>query len=398
MKKQVQIIMNILIPIAAFGIGLFGLNKEESIINYSIIERSISSAKDVNSEKIKKHLLINQSANHTATLGLINSGNKMENEVRIKIRLNTKCLSVFTIPQKKEMPTFIEIEQLKNNSTQINARIGKFNTNRKFEIVINANSNNNIISSVDISSMDGNVVWRKSLSEVEPYSKYDILKIPFLLFVLWVIINIVRFFYIKNKEKQNKRRYNVINIVKKSNEDCDFSQQQKTPKEVKFGKKYIFIINRVDMICVNEGEYYFQMDFTLRAEGRNLFIDSMRINNFTPFTSQSDGIAKSDLYLYRLVKSNGIGYLHQGIKQRLIDKIILDLFKQDTYEVENLELKSDTQLKFTMIDKIMSVRLPDGYDEMPTKEWTLIIKYNSNKEIAIPFLFNIKDYTRLCYH
>lgn len=401
MKKQYIIIMNYLIPIVSIILGFLSLNENRSMINYSIVEDRIIIPQNIDNNDIKQLLDIYQIPNHSAKISLINSGNMADDEVKLKIKLANKAISISTNPDLKEKPLFINIKDISEDSTLINIVLDKFLPNNKFDIIINAiTTDSSLISKTEITSTNGDVKQIEDIHNARRLSKFDILIIPIAIIIIWLITNIIIRIIKKGKQKESKKQisipHNDNKIVSnlKSIKDEPTLRQLKLPLVIDI-EEYLIVINRANMRCIEEGDYCFQIDIKFRANEKKLFIDRIILKNDKCFTTDKQGKEIKQIEIFGLIKSENIDYTDQDIPYyEEIDRI----FKTKTiYKTNEIKIEKDEQEEFSMIAILNSIRLMDGYDELPLRGWNLDITYNSNKNIKIPLLFNIRDYKSWYY-
>lgn len=401
MKKQLIIIMNYLIPITSLIIGILSLNENRSIINYSIVEDRIIIPQDINNNDIKQLFDIHQIPNHSAKISLINSGNMTDDEVKLKIKLANKAISISTNPAPSEKPLFVNIKDISEDSTLINIVLDNFLPNNKFDIIINAITiDRSLISETEITSTNGSVKQIEDMHNVRGISKFDILKIPIVVIIIWLIVNIIICIKKREKQKGSKKQMSIphtdngIPSNLKSIKDKPTLQQLKLPLVIEVEKDLI-IINRANMRCIEEGDYCFQIDIKFRANEKKIFIDRIILKNNGYFTTDKQGKEIKQIEMLRLIKSENTDYTDQDISYY---EEIARIFKTKTiYKTNEIKIEKDEQAEFSMIGILNSIRLMDGYDELPLRGWNLDITYNSNKNIIVPFLFNIRDYKSWYY-
>jgi len=384
-------LINIIIPIFAFGLAFLALNDKSSRVYYSISETSINIPEAFDNSKIESTLRDNRIPNFITEIKIVNKGNTVEEELKLKIDLTKSCLYFKTNPSKSENPIFVEIDSIKTDTTSLYIVLKKLNINKTFSIQIGAISNESIVKRFDINSINGVNYLVNDISQVKDWSKYDVLKWPVLIIVSWLFIVLMVFLqkrYIRFRIKPQEKALQV------SERNEETSTGEFKPIEFSFGN-YLIIITKAVFRCVNEGLYDFQINIKIRAEDNNLFLESIKVRNKQDFIS-FDGRESNYIGIRKFISDTNEDFIN-GTNEQVSNKI-KDLFKGNSVKVlSNYRIEKDSQQELVLIDRIETTRFMDCYDEMPQFNWKLEIGFNSNNKVDIPFDFEIRNYERWQY-
>lgn len=144
-----------------------------------------------------------------------------------------------------------------------------------------------------------------------------------------------------------------------------------------FKKGKIEILDNELTIRPTPTNFDFQLDLRLRANGDNITINEIYLENDKTFSGYDD-IKSIELKVPIEYKQISI----QNLSQELTKEQTIELIKNSTSRISDLKIDKESNRSFTFIDRISNVRFSDGYEDTPKKGWKIRIKYDKTELIA----------------
>lgn len=131
--------------------------------------------------------------------------------------------------------------------------------------------------------------------------------------------------------------------------------------------------------CYSEGFYGFQIDGSIQAHGGDLYLKKIFIKNENALFYDE----QRELEFYKLINYS----LHDLLvsDEQDIKKEIEKVFSNKIY-VRDKKIENNESFSFTFFGTFNSFRLMDGWEDIPLKNWVLVIEHNQGKT-SLPFNF-----------
>lgn len=140
-------------------------------------------------------------------------------------------------------------------------------------------------------------------------------------------------------------------------------------------------------IYFTEGEYIIQLDVRMRANGENVSLRHVYLKNKNTFTGSSMNPKK--LLEFK-------SYIHQDIfeltdKAKEADDFLKHYYAGNSRPLLDLIIDNGHNLSVSFVQSFCSVREPDGYDDLQTRGWELVVQYNVDDEVSLPLTLHPLD-------
>ena len=128
-----------------------------------------------------------------------------------------------------------------------------------------------------------------------------------------------------------------------------------------------------------------QLEFKLRAQ-KEVTIRSIQLMNKEGFLG--DWCSDNTLFIHKLFYHPK--YDINIIKTKDFDSIIESAYSTEKLiDVKDYSLRENEQETLSFIDIMTLGRYPDGYGDLPNKDWSLLIEYNIDEKTEIPVPFTL---------
>lgn len=143
----------------------------------------------------------------------------------------------------------------------------------------------------------------------------------------------------------------------------------------------------LQMRCVTEGEFQMQLQFRLRAGKEDVYLREVALVNEEAFTGNM-GDVRSGLKLLKFTEWGKLEIAHETIDG--FYKRGKDLYKSTAaVKIMDLCIKAGEQKSMAFHDGVMSTRMPDGYEDMPRRGWSVRVAYNRDSVAVFPLQLSI---------
>lgn len=134
-------------------------------------------------------------------------------------------------------------------------------------------------------------------------------------------------------------------------------------------------------ICLEEGDYIIQLNVRLRAEGDNVSLRQIFLCNKREFHGTT---------FQPLKQMEFKSFIKQSLFELSSDETVAQKYLKEDYNKYSLSIMDTTiengyNLSVSFVQFFHTIRQMDGYDELPLKGWALLVKYNVDSEVTIPF-------------
>jgi len=146
--------------------------------------------------------------------------------------------------------------------------------------------------------------------------------------------------------------------------------------------KLMLTVQRANIRCNIEGEYDLQIDFLFMARNGRIYLKKIKFGHRLPV------FGPYEVKKYRFINKLVINYADDALSYAPSDleKNAKKLIKSGL-DVADFCIEIGDYRTFTLIERIESERLPDQWKELPLTGWKVIVDYNDNRQIEVPFDF-----------
>lgn len=140
-------------------------------------------------------------------------------------------------------------------------------------------------------------------------------------------------------------------------------------------------------VCLEEGLYFVQLNIRMRSEGENSSIRRVLLKNKRNFTGSS---SKSFNFIeFKTYIRQGVFELYDN--REYIDDFFSTEFWKERSSLIDMIVERDRNVSVSFVQSIDTISEPDGYDELYTKGWCLVVQYNIDDEVIIPLTLTPVD-------
>lgn len=164
------------------------------------------------------------------------------------------------------------------------------------------------------------------------------------------------------------------------------TEKTKTKRTKQRGALQLFDAS-FNSVCLEEGLYIVQLNVRMRSEGEDSSIRRVLLKNKHYFTGSSSKPLKSIEFQM---------YFRQGSFELYDNRDSIDDFFRTQYWNErnsliDMVVERDRNVSISFVQTIDTLRESDGYDELYTKGWHLVVQYNIDEEEVIPLTLTPVD-------
>ncbi len=150
------------------------------------------------------------------------------------------------------------------------------------------------------------------------------------------------------------------------------------------------IIDKAEIKKIDRGYYAYQINLSLVAKHKDIWLNSAYIKNIKPvieITDEYDGRKKAvnKMELYRAIPYSHKDYLN--IEQDKIKEAVKESFKNSVL-IKDLKIVKGERKSLTLISEIFTERLPDEFLDFPLNNWDLDIDYG-HSSVVEPLQFKV---------
>lgn len=140
-------------------------------------------------------------------------------------------------------------------------------------------------------------------------------------------------------------------------------------------------------VCLEEGTYVVQLDIRMRSESEDSSIRRVLLKNKRNFTGSS---SKSFNFIeFKTYIRQGVFELYDN--REYIDDFFSTEFWKERSSLIDMIVERDRNVSISFVQTIDTLRESDGYDELYTKGWHLVVQYNIDEEEVIPLTLTPVD-------